>query len=61
MDWELIKNIAMTLGSVAAALAIRLMTFIKKMNEYFAKKKEDAPNKVVRQSDADQKILTKME
>ena len=61
MDWELIKNIAMTLGSVAAALAISLMTFKKKMNEYLSKKKEDVPNKVVRQSNADQKILTKME
>ena len=61
MDWELIKNIAVTLGSVAATLAISLMTFKKKMDEYLSQKKENVPKKVIRQSNADQKILTKME
>lgn len=61
MDWELIKNIAMSLGSVAAALVISFMTFQKKMDEYLSKKKEDVPKKVIKQSNSDQKILTKME
>lgn len=61
MDWELIKNIAMTLGSVAATLAISLMTFKKKIDEYLSSRKENVPKKVIKQSDADHRILTKME
>lgn len=61
MDWELIKNIAMTLGSVAATLAISLITFKKKMDEYLSSRKENVPKKVIKQSDADHRILTKME
>lgn len=61
MDWEVVKNVAVTLGSIAAAVSISFMTFKKKMDEYLNKKKEDVPKKIIKQSDTDQKILKRME
>ena len=61
MDWEFIKSIAMTFGSIVAAVTISFMTFKKKMDEYVGSRKENVPKKVIKQSDADHKILTKME
>lgn len=61
MDWELIKEVAMTLGSTVAALVVGFITFKKKLEECLNMKKENVPKKIIRQSDADHKILTKME
>ena len=61
MDWEAVRECAIAISSVMAALAIGIMTFKKRMDEYFDKKKENVPGKVIKQSDIDNKILLKME
>lgn len=61
MNWEVVKDVAMTAGSILAAVVISFMTFKKKLDDYFSHKKENVPDKVIKQSDVDNKILTKME
>ena len=61
MNWEAIRECAIAISSIIAALAIGIMTFKKRMDEYFDKKKENVPGKVIKQSDVDNKILLKME
>lgn len=61
MNWEVVRDIAVAVGSILAAVVISYRTFKSKLDDYFDKKKEDVPEKVIRQSDADNKILTKME
>lgn len=61
MNWDAIRECAIAIGSIIAAIVIGIATFKKKMDEYFDKKKENVPGKVIKQSDADSKILLKME
>lgn len=61
MNWEVVQNIAVSIGSMIAAVVIGLITFKKKMDDYFDHKKENVPGKIIKQSDVDNKILTKME
>lgn len=61
MNWEVVRDIAVAVGSILAAVVVSFKTFKNKLDDYFDKKKEDVPEKVIRQSDADNKILTKME
>ena len=61
MNWEVVRDIAVAVGSILAAVVVSFRTFKNKLDDYFDKKKEDVPEKVIRQSDADNKILTKME
>ena len=61
MNWEIVQNIAVSIGSMIAAVVIGLITFKKKMDDYFDHKKTNVPGKIIKQSDVDNKILTKME
>lgn len=61
MNWEIVQNIAVSIGSMIAAVVIGLITFKKKMDDYFDHKKANVPGKIIKQSDVDNKILTKME
>lgn len=61
MDWNVVKDVAMTVGSVSAAIVIGFFTFKKKMDEYFNNKRENVPGKIIQQSNVDNKILTRME
>lgn len=61
MNWEVVQNIAVSVGSIIAAIAIGVITFKKKLDEYFDNKREDVPGKIIKQSNVDNKILTKME
>lgn len=61
MDWGVIKDVAVSFGSILAAIVIGAITFKKKMDSYFDEKKENVPGKVIKQSDIDNKILTRLE
>lgn len=61
MNWEVVKDIAINFGYIIAAVVIASTTIKKKLDGYFNSKKENVPDKVIKQSDIDNKILTKME
>lgn len=61
MNWEVVKDIAINFGYIIAAVVIASTTIKKKLDGYFNGKKDNVPDKVIKQSDIDNKILTKME
>lgn len=61
MNWEVIKDVAISIGSVSAAIVIGFLTFKKKMDEYLNNKKENVPGKIIKQSDVDNKIIIRLE
>lgn len=61
MDLETIKQIGTTLGTIIASLFFAYLTFKNKLNEYNLDKKENLPQKIVKQADIDSRIINKME
>ena len=61
MDWDAIKDVGTTVGTIIATLIFAYITIKAKLKQYSLEKKENIPEKIIKQADSDNKIINKME